>query len=534
MPTAAPSLADQTGPPGEVPQTPAPQAACRTSSRHGSTRYDTIYAKACHNCYERQYAASLEKALDQVAALEIDFYDDKDLLPGGEMTGNWYVRHGLGGGNDSNCTAPGDLRACLGDIKRWGKEHPGHDVVTVFLDKKQGWGDTRRPADLDALILSVFDRENVYAPVDLRGAHPTARAAANAGAWRTADRLHDKYVFVLTGGRLINPAGTQQEYVASRGAEAIAFVAPDADESGDILTIPNGFDQTTAAWLVFYNLGKDQAHLGPMIRGRGYVGRLWGAPEDDGSYREALGRCTNFIALYDLEKSLYGGRMSGQLHAEPGLHHHHKRGTNCEHNLWATSDFLGHHHHKRGANCGHGEWATDEVDTHHHHLRDHDCEHASWATDDQSHPGNQPPPPVDANHHHHERGGDCEHGHWATSEANGHHHHKLGRNCGHGEWATSSVGDHHHHKLGRDCEHSVWATSDTIRTPAVAPPPPHHHHKRGRNCEHGKWATNDVAGHYHHKRGDDCEHRKWATDDAGGHHHHTRDGDCEHGEWATD
>lgn len=62
-------------------------------------------------------------------------------------------------------------------------------------------------------------------------------------------------------------------------------------------------------------------------------------------------------------------------------HHHHKRGDNCEHGEWATTEEEGHHHHKRGNNCGGGFWATSTVAGHHHHERGGDCvEHQKWAT----------------------------------------------------------------------------------------------------------------------------------------------------------
>lgn len=62
-------------------------------------------------------------------------------------------------------------------------------------------------------------------------------------------------------------------------------------------------------------------------------------------------------------------------------HHHHKRGHDCPHGWWATSDDAGHHHHKLGHDCSHGVWATDSVDGHHHHKRGGDCvEHHQWAT----------------------------------------------------------------------------------------------------------------------------------------------------------
>ena len=67
-----------------------------------------------------------------------------------------------------------------------------------------------------------------------------------------------------------------------------------------------------------------------------------------------------------------------------GTHHHHKRGHNCGHGMWATSENAGHHHHKRGTDCLHNVWATDSVAGHHHHKRGDDCpQHNQWATSDE-------------------------------------------------------------------------------------------------------------------------------------------------------
>src|SRR6266511_191752 len=65
-------------------------------------------------------------------------------------------------------------------------------------------------------------------------------------------------------------------------------------------------------------------------------------------------------------------------------HHHHKRGTTCQHGLWATTGNEGHHHHKRDTLCVHGLWATDSINGHHHHKRGGACfEHEEWATSEE-------------------------------------------------------------------------------------------------------------------------------------------------------
>lgn len=65
-------------------------------------------------------------------------------------------------------------------------------------------------------------------------------------------------------------------------------------------------------------------------------------------------------------------------------HHHHMRGSECSHGIWATDDFEGHHHHKRGESCVHGLWATDSINGHHHHKRGGNCaEHQLWALSEE-------------------------------------------------------------------------------------------------------------------------------------------------------
>jgi hypothetical protein len=61
-------------------------------------------------------------------------------------------------------------------------------------------------------------------------------------------------------------------------------------------------------------------------------------------------------------------------------HHHHDRGRNCPHGLWATTQAHDHHHHMRQGLCSHGVWATTSDNGHHHHERNNECDHNEWAT----------------------------------------------------------------------------------------------------------------------------------------------------------
>lgn len=306
-----------------------PQAACAVEDASDETSYDQAYQRACHNCYEPQYAPALSAVLDTVTSIEIDFWDDENLFVQGGSPGAWFVRHLPLGGNHSNASGKGDLAAALTDVRRWSDEHPGHDVITIYLDKKQPWSPDRRPVDLDRLIFSIFPRSQVFTPELMRGEHPTLRRAAAAGAWPSLGELRGKVVFVLTGGELTRlsdlfvPNRTQHAYVAARGAAAAAFVAPDTHAHEDIDRAPRGFDESTARWVVFHNVHRDAADLGPAIRKHRRMARVWGLDETDEEYRDAVGRCANFIAIYDFANpGLMKGRSFGMLLPFIGPHRH--------------------------------------------------------------------------------------------------------------------------------------------------------------------------------------------------------------------
>ena len=280
---------------GSPPARSAFAPRCETAAFREEAPFDAVYQKACHNCYERGLSPSLGAALDRVHNIEIDFWDQDGLFAGGRPHA-WYVRHAAFGGNENNCSGRGDLEACLGDVRAWSDAHPGHDVVTVYLDKKQGWGNGRRPIDLDTLLAGVFSNGAIVTPGELKGTHATLRAAAEAQAWPHMDALKGRLLFVLTGGGLVSANGSLHDYVAERGANATAFVAPGVDDEREVAGAPDHFDQGTAAWTVFYNLDKNAAHLGGVVREHHYVARVWGTGEAAPIDRASLSRCVNVVA----------------------------------------------------------------------------------------------------------------------------------------------------------------------------------------------------------------------------------------------
>jgi hypothetical protein len=301
--------------------------SCSLSGATGATTYQAVFQPTCHNCYEigvakEMGANTFKQVLDQVLNVEIDFWDTRDAVSGGKPH-EWFVRHGPGSlfqsGNDNNCTGNGkgtnNLTACLNDVKNWSNEHPGHFPITVFLDKKQAWSPAkqgRRPADLDQLITSILGSK-LYKPADLKGSHANLRAAAKAGAWPSRDGLKNRVLIALTGGQTGKHNQTLDEYVKDRRDAAAAFVAVDTDENKDIEGTPQGFDSTTATYLVFYNIkaGGSRTDLGKKTRANGYVSRLWDGDNDNAC--TILKACINDNALKKWNRGACDGLSTGTL-----------------------------------------------------------------------------------------------------------------------------------------------------------------------------------------------------------------------------
>jgi hypothetical protein len=112
------------------------------------------------------------------------------------------------------------LVACLTEIEAWSSADPDHEPVMIMIETKQqsvpeALGDDLDPAlnipwtevltfdratfdALEAEILSVFDRDSIVAPDDVRGDAETLEEAVLAGdAWPTLEEAAGKVLFSL-------------------------------------------------------------------------------------------------------------------------------------------------------------------------------------------------------------------------------------------------------------------------------------------------------------------------------------------------
>ncbi|WP_188760704.1 phosphatidylinositol-specific phospholipase C1-like protein [Edaphobacter acidisoli] len=116
------------------------------------------------------------------------------------------VFHMQGFDQRSNCLR---FVVCLTEVREWSKAHPEHLPIFILVETKEG--DVKEipdapkaiqftPALLDAMdkeILSVFPKDEIVTPDDVRGKYATLVEAVRAGNWPTLADARGKVVFLM-------------------------------------------------------------------------------------------------------------------------------------------------------------------------------------------------------------------------------------------------------------------------------------------------------------------------------------------------
>ncbi|WP_438381358.1 phosphatidylinositol-specific phospholipase C1-like protein [Asaia sp. BMEF1] len=134
---------------------------------------------------------------------------DRDPTPPQAMQGNDFkVMHIVDIDQRSNCQP---LRVCLAEIKAWSDAHPDHVPVFIDLETKQeipfGGGkldfttpEVFTPATydrLDAELVSVFGRDGIVTPDQVRGSAGTLDRAVHEHGWPSLAQTRGKIVFLF-------------------------------------------------------------------------------------------------------------------------------------------------------------------------------------------------------------------------------------------------------------------------------------------------------------------------------------------------
>ena len=137
---------------------------------------------------------------------------------------------------------------CFSQVKAWSDANRDHTPILIMINPKHtpiSWpGATPvKPFGKDALnqldadILSVFSRDRIVTPDEVRGTHATLREGAMAGGWPTLGEARGKVLFVIDDApQRWAPYAEGHASLKGRLAFVNADNAPDAPEAAIFVT----------------------------------------------------------------------------------------------------------------------------------------------------------------------------------------------------------------------------------------------------------------------------------------------------------
>ncbi|HEY7955543.1 MAG TPA: Ca2+-dependent phosphoinositide-specific phospholipase C [Polyangia bacterium] len=259
----------------------------------GTLRLDEIQVKGTHNSYhvettdipEWEYThAPLDVQLDKqgVRQLELDLEWTADQTGAGH---HFEVYHLPGLDDGTTCQL---FTECLRTIKRWSDEYPGHLPIYIQMETKDGFTtDGAEPffAEMESEILSVFPRQRILTPDELRGSAPTLPAALASG-WPTLGKLRGRVFFG------IDERGDVRDAYTHGGQNLngrISFIDSDPTDPFGAITIQN--DPVPEAAAIAAALS---AHL--LVRSRADSDTVQAKANDPTDLNAALAEGATFIS----------------------------------------------------------------------------------------------------------------------------------------------------------------------------------------------------------------------------------------------
>lgn len=264
--------------------------------------YNNKYSVACHNCYEKKYSSTLEEALEYTSTLELDIWDSQYFIGKKKCFGtDWFVKHSLFQRGNKNCVG-GSLKACLQEIEQWTKKNPDHEVITIYIDKKEGWGSNRsarKPENLDNLISSIFPAGSIYSPKEVLQENENLRSSVQGCRWPSTNDLKGKVIFVLTDATILTRKNmVLNEYLKKQQKNSLCFVAPLIKKKSEIQA-PRGMASENRSNVIFYNLRYKNVGLSSAINSKNFINRVYNSPETLATVNAMADRKVNFIALHN-------------------------------------------------------------------------------------------------------------------------------------------------------------------------------------------------------------------------------------------
>ncbi len=246
-----------------------PRAEAFTCGPDGARApYDRAVMKTTHNAFERDEPLFDQLVWHGIRSVELDVH----LGKGGARArdGEWFVYHAdLPTMRSSSCST---LASCLGQIAAFHEAVPKHEVLTVFVDLKDGFPRGHAPEDLDDAIVHALGRDALVTPRDLRERCPAATslrdAVAGACTFPTLAELRGKVIVAVTGGSLCGA----DTHVARYGREAESRVALRAPDLSASCPFESYADRPEA---LLFNMDFDERARAIDVRRAGLVARVY-------------------------------------------------------------------------------------------------------------------------------------------------------------------------------------------------------------------------------------------------------------------
>jgi hypothetical protein len=86
---------------------------------------------------------------------------------------------------------------CMQLVRTWSDAHPGHVPIDIHVEMKDDKATEPLFVELEKEILSVFSKDQIITPDDVRGNATTLGAAVRAHGWPTLGKVRGKVYFTL-------------------------------------------------------------------------------------------------------------------------------------------------------------------------------------------------------------------------------------------------------------------------------------------------------------------------------------------------
>ncbi len=230
--------------------------------------YNDVQQKSSHNSYTRDEGILDQLIYHRVRSVELDIFRS------GPTNKDWRVMHIPFLDEGSNCYS---LKDCLSLLSVFDEQYPQHEVVTVWVDMKNGFSGSHTPRELERLITQHIKRSDILKPSDLLSACPSAThlkdSVRNGCHWPSLAALKGKWIFVNTSGEYHN--SSDRLMFKSDGVNSIA----DVDRSSR----------------VFLNTDSQDNNLSQHIYNQGLVGRRY-VVNSQGAFNSAIAGKVHHIA----------------------------------------------------------------------------------------------------------------------------------------------------------------------------------------------------------------------------------------------